>query len=139
LKRPFFKREFASCLEGMDEPRKSAVQALLDGGWIKPHQAFYARLCIEEALVNAVQHGNRCDPCRKVYIEMDAEGDECLICVRDEGQGFEPGGFEFPECHAARGRGLALIHHCMDHVEYDKTRRCLEMRFRRKHLCNGGH
>jgi serine/threonine-protein kinase RsbW len=136
----FYSAEFASTLDVLGDAITDALAALLENDWIDEDQVFYARLCLEEAVVNAITHGNQLDNTRKVRIEMaqDEEDDICCIRVCDEGPGFEPEEITLPPGAELNGRGVCLIRHCMESVTYDKQRHCLEMRMRRKGLCRGG-
>lgn len=109
-----------------------AVAALLEGEWIQGCHIPCIRLCLEEALVNAVRHGNHGDARRTVSIQMAARGDECVIQVSDEGGGFRVDEVALPESDQLGGRGICLIRHYMEHVVFDTTAHCLEMSFRRK-------
>ncbi len=46
-------------------------------------------LVIDEALTNAMEHGNKWDPSRKVYIEVRKNTDHLEVTIEDEGQGFD--------------------------------------------------
>jgi len=136
----FYSAEFASTLDVLGDAIKDALAALLTKGWIDEDQVFYARLCLEEALVNAITHGNQSDNARKVRIEMAREPVDDICCIRvcDEGPGFEPEKITLPPGNELNGRGVCLIRHCMESVTYNAQRHCLEMRMRRKGLCRGG-
>lgn len=134
----FFNEELTSSLGDVGGVLKRAVAALIRDDWIEPEQEFYARLCLEEALVNAVTHGNASDPHKKVRLLMNREGDLCTIRVYDEGGGFMPERVYLPEPDQENGRGICLIRYCMDNVRYDRAERCLIMKMRRKALCKGG-
>ena len=136
----FYSAEFASTLDVLGDAIQDALEALLDNGWIDEDQVFYARLCLEESLVNAITHGNQLDDARTVRIEMSQEAAEdiCRIRVYDEGPGFKPGDIQMPPGTELNGRGVCLIRHCMESVRYDPENHCLEMRMRRKGLCRGG-
>lgn len=136
----FYSAEFASTLDVLGDAIQDALEALMEDGWIDDDQVFYARLCLEEALVNAITHGNQSDNSRKVRIEMaqEAKSDMCCIRVCDEGPGFKPEDIHLPSGTALNGRGVCLIRHCMESVKYDAKHHCLEMRMRRKGLCRGG-
>jgi len=58
---PFFKEEFTSSFDAMTEVLDRAVEAIKARGWVGPGQEARTRLCLEEALVNAVRHGNKGD------------------------------------------------------------------------------
>lgn len=130
-----YAREFDSTLEAAGDTIRSALRALIDAGWVKPGEEFYARLCLEEALVNAVEHGNKCNDNLKVRVEIHETGDWCRIRVYDQGPGYCPEEIRLPEAKQEHGRGVCLMRHCMEEVKYDKARRCLEMKMRRNSLC----
>jgi len=116
---------------------EGALSALRKHGWVDDSQLFYAHLCLEEALVNAITHGNHCDPKRKVRLEMAEEEGACVIRVWDEGRGFSVTEVPPPDCESEGGRGLCLIEYCMDDVYYDEREHCLVMRMGRKTLSKG--
>lgn len=133
--KPFFVSEFSSSMDAVSETLKEALRALIDRGWVDVDQRFYAHLCLEEALVNAVDHGNKRDTSKKVRIEMVEDDQACVIRVYDEGGGFSPNDIGMPKLEQLNGRGICLIRYCMDSVTYNQEKRCLEMRMRRKALC----
>lgn len=116
----------------MAEVLGRALDALVEEGCIPPGNIPCTRLCLEEALVNAIRHGNHCDAARKVRIEMHAEGEDCVIKVWDEGAGFSPEDIRLPESDQLGGRGVCLIKHYMDRVTFNDKEHCLEMAFRRR-------
>ncbi|MBI4556174.1 MAG: ATP-binding protein [Candidatus Hydrogenedentes bacterium] len=133
-----FESEFPSTLEDMADTLRRALEWLLDRRWIEKGEEFCARLCLEEALVNAVVHGNRGDQSRKVRLTVAEEGDCCRIAICDEGEGCCPEAARMPDAPAQRGRGLCLIRHFMDQVTYNREKHCLEMRMRRGAYTKGG-
>jgi len=137
---PFFSREFPSSLEAMPEVLGHALAVLAERHWIEPGQEFSARLCLEEAMVNAVTHGNKCDRGRRVRVEMAEEDELCHISIFDEGQGFNTDCVEPPDAVRLGGRGLCLIKHYMERVRFDSVGNRLEMWLRRRHpQPAGGH
>jgi len=83
---------------------------------------FGIKLALEEALTNAVRHGNGCDPSKKVTVRYAVNGTKAVIAVRDEGPGFNPDELPDPTCPERLsmpcGRGVMLIRAYMDEVEY---------------------
>ena len=83
---------------------------------------FGIKLALEEALTNAVKHGNRNDASKQITVRYAITADKTVIIVRDEGPGFEPG--TVPDCTAPdrvplpEGRGIMLIKAYMDEVCY---------------------
>ena len=82
------------------------------------------RLCLEELLHNAMEHGNRCDLSKKVYITVKAEPHRATIRVRDEGEGFDITAQENkqaePEILSERGRGLLIVRHYADVLRFNR-------------------
>ncbi len=134
----FYTCEFQSTLKEMGKVLPCALECLEKNGWITAEQSFYARLCLEEALINAITHGNGRDPERKVLIEMFDEGECCRIRVIDEGQGFELAAVPKRAVDDLGGRGLLLIKSFMKDVCYDQEERCLYMILPKKGLGKGG-
>lgn len=83
---------------------------------------FAIKLALEEALTNAVKHGNCCDPTKPVTVRYVVTDDEIIVIVRDEGEGFEPGKIPDPTAPdrlpLPNGRGIMLLHAYLDKVEY---------------------
>jgi serine/threonine-protein kinase RsbW len=83
---------------------------------------FAVRLALEEVFVNAIKHGNKCDPHKKVHIHYRIDPDGFYIHVRDEGPGFSPEAIPDPRrrehLEEPCGRGLLLIKHYMNEVHY---------------------
>lgn len=76
-----------------------------------------------EALANAIEHGNRYEENRLVFMRAyGAPGWGVSIVIRDEGEGFSPEKVPDPRDpeHLLRehGRGLFLMHQLMDRVEF---------------------
>jgi serine/threonine-protein kinase RsbW len=90
------------------------LRSCLDGR----NSAFY--IAMSEALANAVIHGNRNAPSRKVYVRWTCEPDGALsILIRDEGNGFDPGDIATSKdiCED-RNRGIPLMRSYMDDVQF---------------------
>lgn len=133
----FFREEIPSTFEAMAATLDRAVEELLAREIISSEEVPCTRLCLEEALVNAIRHGNHCDAERRVRLEMISNGESYTIRVGDEGKGFHPEQVHLPECDQLGGRGICLMRHYMDQVFYNQRERCLEMKFRRKAVCKG--
>ncbi len=52
---------------------------------------FAVHLAMEEALVNAIKHGNRKDPAKTVEVVCHIAKDRVQIRITDEGSGFRSG------------------------------------------------
>ena len=88
------------------------------------------QLGLQEALVNAVRHGNGCDPHKCVRVRRIETPRWWIWQVQDEGPGLPPSGrsARLPEsCDATAGRGLFLIHHCFDDVRWSRRGNRLQL------------
>ena len=83
---------------------------------------FSIQLAMEEAVTNAIKHGNRFDRTKKVTIRYACNHKAFTLSVRDEGQGFDPGSVPDPtspeNLTLPYGRGLMLMRAYMDRVEF---------------------
>ena len=87
-------------------------------------EVFGVRLALEEALVNAIKHGNRMDPAKKVRIECRISSESVWIHIEDEGEGFDLESLPDPtlaeNLEKPSGRGILLMREFMTHVEYNE-------------------
>jgi len=104
---------------------------------------FAVHLAFEEAFANAVKHGNKLDPDKKVTVAYSVDHDKVIISITDEGEGFNPGGV--PDCRCGRnlfkpsGRGVLLICSYMDVVGYSDEGRTVQMTRYRERPPLSGH
>lgn len=106
----------------------NAIEPLLEylrGDSWTDRDLFGVHLAVEEALVNAIKHGNQEDAAKAVHIEYRAKQDCVQIEIADEGAGFNPD--DVPDPTAAEnleepnGRGLILMRSFMSRVEFNET------------------
>ena len=94
-------------------------EAAFDG----PRLTFNFRVGVTEALANAMLYGNRGDARVPVRVELSLESTRVVVCVRDQGNGFDPNSVPDPtlECNLERpgGRGVFLLRKLMDEVRYN--------------------
>src|SRR5262249_61497391 len=67
------------------------IEQLLQARHTSDQELFGIRLALEEALVNAIKHGNGMDRSKKVHVAFFLHADRFEIHVTDEGTGFDPG------------------------------------------------
>lgn len=86
---------------------------------------FGIRLAIEEALVNAIKHGNRMDPSKTVRIACRICQRRVRIEIEDQGQGFQPEDVPDPTAdenlERPCGRGIMLMRAFMTSIEYNDS------------------
>ena len=82
-------------------------------------------LALQEALNNAVVHGNRRDSGKTVHVRCRCKlGSGVSLTVSDEGQGFDPDGVPDPlaveNLESKHGRGIYFMKSLMDRVSFQK-------------------
>jgi len=89
------------------------------------------RVCVTEALANAVLYGNASDPEKTVRVEMTLDRLKVEVCVTDQGNGFDPLNVPDPtepgNIEAPGGRGIFLIRHLMDEIEFNERGNAVRM------------
>jgi serine/threonine-protein kinase RsbW len=84
---------------------------------------FAIQLAVEEALVNAVKHGNQMDRQKRVHLRFAMGSKGFRIQIRDEGRGFNhravPDPTDPENLERPTGRGLWLIRHYMHEVRFN--------------------
>jgi serine/threonine-protein kinase RsbW len=94
-------------------------------------ERFGIRLALEEALVNAIKHGNRQDPDKSVHIRFQITPHQFLIEIKDEGRGFDPDAVPDPlhptNLERPGGRGVFLMRHYMCWVQYNEVGNCVTL------------
>ena len=92
---------------------------------------FAVHLAMEEAIVNAVRHGNKQDPAKDVVIEYDLTPERIDLWVTDQGKGFDFEHLADPRLdgniYKTYGRGVLLIRSYMDSVEYNDVGNSVHM------------
>lgn len=90
-------------------------------------------VAVTEAVNNAILHGNGSDPEKSVNLSLDIDENKLQFTIQDQGTGFE---FEdLPDPTAPEnllnpgGRGIFLIKHLADTVDFEDDGRIIRMGF----------
>ena len=79
-------------------------------------------IAVREAVINAMLHGNRMDPSRKVEVSLQARPRSIRARVRDQGTGFDAGATPDPtvgdNLMRSSGRGLLVMRAFVDRVDF---------------------
>lgn len=117
---------FKECVIGSDHcetriPREAVLKEL-ERCRFDQECRFAIKLALEEALANAVKHGNKEDTSKHIVVRYDINDERAIIIVRDEGEGFIPEDIPDPttpdRLSQPSGRGIMLISAYMDEVCY---------------------
>lgn len=92
---------------------------------------FSIKLALEEALVNAIKHGNKMDPETLVEFRADIQDSRLTLQVSDKGAGFDFKSIPDPTAQdrlaRTSGRGIFLIKKLMDEVDFSDCGRTIKM------------
>jgi serine/threonine-protein kinase RsbW len=84
--------------------------------------AHWMSVAIRESVTNAVRHGNKLDPGKRVLVHFDYDEPEFTVVVEDQGEGFNPAAVPDPLAEEnllrASGRGIFFMKNFMDEVTY---------------------
>ncbi|MFO0850624.1 MAG: ATP-binding protein [Gemmataceae bacterium] len=98
------------------------IEAALQSAGYGDRDIFAIKLALEEALVNAIKHGNQMDPGKRVSVWYTVAADRFDVKIADEGPGFNPADVPDPtqpeNLERPCGRGVFLIRNLMTTVEY---------------------
>lgn len=87
---------------------------------------------LTEAVNNAIVHGNKSNPKKKVRVACEAVPGWLLLVVNDQGRGFDPKHVANPlkneNLLRESGRGIFLMRTLMDKVEFETIRGGYEVR-----------
>ena len=114
----------------LKEVSKKLINVLRENN-VREEIIFDIHVGFEEALRNAMIHGNKLDPEKKVLVETNMAEGAVIISVEDEGDGFDPATLPDPTLDEnllrEGGRGVYLINHLMDEVKYENDGRRVVM------------
>ncbi len=123
-------------LAEVPQVQQTILAAVEQHGYAKD-ALFAIRLALEEALSNAIRHGNCDDASKTVTVEYSVTDEAVRITVTDEGYGFEPGEVPDPcaeeNLERPHGRGVMLIQAYMSEVSYNERGNRVTMIRRRDH------
>ncbi|HXG11953.1 MAG TPA: ATP-binding protein [Gemmataceae bacterium] len=110
---------------------QNEIEQLLQANQLSESDVFAVKLAVEEALINAIKHGNQMDPRKKVHITYRLLPDRFDIRITDEGPGFDPAEVPDPttpeNLERPCGRGLMLMRHYMNEVVFNERGNSVHM------------
>jgi serine/threonine-protein kinase RsbW len=126
-------------LEFISEPHSiNIVEKVIDDMKLEYsiHEDSYGNIlvAVTEAVNNAIMHGNKCDPSKKVKVYYEVDGDRIMFSIADEGIGFDY--YNLPDPTAPEniekptGRGVFLMKHLADQVIFSDNGKVVEMYFK---------
>ena len=93
---------------------------------------FGIHMAMEEAIMNAVRHGNQCAPDKQVHVEITISGDQFYAKITDQGDGFDPAAVPDPTLYEnlnkTCGRGVTLMKNFVDEVIFNEKGNSVELK-----------
>ncbi|MDR2643563.1 MAG: ATP-binding protein [Planctomycetaceae bacterium] len=120
---------FASDMKTAHELIDLVMEKLESSPW-SDKEKFAINMALEEAMVNAIQHGNDSDPNKKVHFVCNLNDNLIFVKIADEGPGFDPEALPDPtdEDHILdnHGRGVLLIKNFVTRVKWNDKGNVIE-------------
>ena len=101
----------------------------------KINEDYYGNILIAltEAVTNAIQHGNKYDPEKNINLQFVPNQRQLVFTIKDQGPGFDfnnlPDPTEPENIQKPHGRGIYLMKHLADNVEFSDNGRAVELNF----------
>jgi serine/threonine-protein kinase RsbW len=90
-------------------------------------------VAVTEAVNNAIQHGNKNNPDKKIEILFRSKSDQLCFIVKDEGNGFDftnlPDPTDPEHIEKPNGRGVFLMRKLADKVEFTENGKTVSLIF----------
>lgn len=89
---------------------------------------------LNEAAINAIVHGNKLDPAKKVFVNAEIDNKRIVWTVADEGEGFDYNNLPDPTApeniENLTGRGVFIIKHLADQCIFNTKGNEVELHFK---------
>lgn len=90
-------------------------------------------LCISEGVCNGIIHGNQNNSNKSVSLDIELEGNEAIVTIKDEGSGFDYNGLPNPtkgeNLRKEKGRGLFIIRSYAKEIDFRNNGSVLRIKF----------
>jgi serine/threonine-protein kinase RsbW len=115
-----FELTVPSTLEALDAVQRLVTESAREYG-LSEDLAYWMELTICESMINAIRHGNQCDPSKKARLKISLVGHQIEVIVEDQGNGFNLSELADPtetkNLLKPSGRGILIIRSFMDEVD----------------------
>lgn len=90
--------------------------------------------CLNEAVINAILHGNQLDPQKIVIVNAEVEPKRVIWTITDEGDGFDYNNLPDPTAadrlEELTGRGVFILKHLADQCIFNPSGNEVELHFK---------
>ncbi len=89
-------------------------------------------LCVSEAVINSIEHGNKNDISKPVTIIVECDLDHIYVRIKDEGGGFDLSKVSDPTMRQnlkkESGRGIHIIRSLSDSLKYNRIGNSVQLK-----------
>jgi len=89
-------------------------------------------LCLSEAVINSINHGNQYDKQKEVSIQANCKDELISIRISDEGDGFDYSNLKNPvqseNIKNESGRGIHIIKSLSKELEFEEEGKCIQFK-----------
>lgn len=90
--------------------------------------------CLNEVIINAIVHGNKLDPAKKVIVNAEVDSKRATWTITDEGDGFDYVHLADPTAEEnlekLTGRGVFIVKHLADQCVFNAKGNEVELLFK---------
>jgi serine/threonine-protein kinase RsbW len=90
--------------------------------------------CLNEAVINAIIHGNKLNPDKTVFVNVEADSKRIIWTITDEGDGFDYNNLADPTAadrlEELTGRGVFILKHLADQCIFNAKGNEVELHFK---------
>lgn len=106
----------------------SIIGTITNSGYPVRYDDSTLELMIDEAVTNAMEHGNAWDPSRKVNVSLFEDDRNLCLSIMDEGSGFDFQSRDSAYPHLKlRGRGLQILS-SLTEISWNESGNCITMK-----------
>jgi serine/threonine-protein kinase RsbW len=106
------------------EVADSIARSVCATAGLDEEETYKIEMAVHESMINAIEHGNKNDASKLVWVRFQIFGDRLEIRVRDQGEGFDasilPDPLADENLLKVSGRGIFLIRTFMDEVRVEQ-------------------
>jgi serine/threonine-protein kinase RsbW len=115
-------RRWPSRMDLKQQIMDEVVDLVIGRGWVAEDDRPWLYLCLDEAVVNAMLHGNEGDPRLLVVVGVRVDDQRWVITVADQGEGFSeqaiPDHNDPQALMLEHGRGVRIMQEWLDELTY---------------------
>jgi serine/threonine-protein kinase RsbW len=117
-----FRRSWPSRLDAKQEAMDTIASLMTERGWVTAEDRSWLVLCLDEAVTNAMLHGNEGDPRLEIEVAVAVDARRWHVAISDHGEGFSMESVPDPDDPESllleHGRGIRLMRAWLSSLTY---------------------